>query len=257
VTPKQAFDDTAARARRLLHLHQALVNIRKYRIRKDWKASFCGLMHWPKDSAIQRVDSKEAIVVLRAGATLGPSDFSSEALDDLLRSALAFGVSALDRYVHERVVKRIVSALRLRDLSRNQQDLTIPAVASRRMAESAVVAQRTGRSFRPANEVRKTIQEALHKRPFQTWREVDYAFTLIGINDLRNQLQARYRVGSLQAVQAQLNSIAARRNRIVHEGDLVRHERGGQVRRHPIDPRTVREALDFLDTLVGHLEHVA
>ncbi len=72
MTPKQAYDNAAARARRLLLLHDALVNLRKYKIRKDWKASFCTLMHWPKSSVIQRVDSKQAIVVLRSGATIAP-----------------------------------------------------------------------------------------------------------------------------------------------------------------------------------------
>ena len=112
MTPKQAYDDVAARARRLLLLHDGLVNIRKRSIRSDWKKSFCGVMHWPNNLPIHRVDSKQAVIVLRSNADLSPVDFSRSALQDLLRSALALGVSALDRYVHERVVKRIVRALR-------------------------------------------------------------------------------------------------------------------------------------------------
>jgi hypothetical protein len=58
-------------------------------------------------------------------------------------------------------------------------------------------------------------------------------------------------------VQAQLNAIANRRNSIVHEGDLVRHQRGGRVRRLSIDGKFVKESLDFLDTFVGHLERIS
>jgi hypothetical protein len=54
----------------------------------------------------------------------------------------------------------------------------------------------------------------------------------------------------LQAVDA----IVQRRHFIVHEGDLVRHERGGQTRVHPITRKYVDDSLAFLDTLVGHLE---
>lgn len=75
-------------------------------MRADWKASFCTLMHWPKGASIDRVDSRHALVVLRDGSILKKEDFASEALDDLLRAALAMGISALDRYLHERVVKR-------------------------------------------------------------------------------------------------------------------------------------------------------
>lgn len=245
----------AARARRLLQLHDGLVNLRTYKIRKDWKAAFCQVMHWPAASAIQRVDSREAIIVLRAGATLKPPDFSRDSVDDLLRASLVFGVSALDRYVHERVVKRIVKALR-RPKGRNQQDLGMP-VATLAMANAALEARRKNKPFRPANAVRIALQEALHKRPFQSWREVEYAFSLIGVNNLEARLRAPFGVASLAHIQAQLNSIAHRRNRIVHEGDLVRHARGGKVRRRELDTNTVRVALDFLDTFVGNLEAVA
>jgi methylmalonyl-CoA mutase cobalamin-binding subunit len=214
-------------------------------------------MHWPNNLPIHRVDSKQALIVLRSGAQLSPVDFSRSALQDLSRSALALGVSAFDRYVHERVVKRIVRALRKKDLSRIQQDLVMPAVASLRVAQATVKARKASKPFRPANEIRKALQETLHRRPFQNWRELDYAFNLIGITNLETQLRARYGVNSLKPKHGQLNSIATRRNRITHEGDLVRHERGGKVRPNPIDPKIVREALDFLDTLVGHLEAVS
>src|SRR5689334_14031645 len=99
-----------ARARCLLRLRGALLNKRKRKIRSDWKAGFCRLMRWKLAAPIQRVDTADAIIILRETATASLSDFSSEALDDLLRSALVIGVSALDRYAHERITKGIVKA---------------------------------------------------------------------------------------------------------------------------------------------------
>jgi hypothetical protein len=124
------------------------------------------------------------------------------------------------------------------------------------MARAAIAARKAGKATRPANEIRKAVQEALHKRPFQSWREIEYAFSLIGINKLETSLRKAYRIQSLKPIQAQLNAIATRRNFIVHEGDLVRHQRGGKVRRHPIRPKMVRDSLDFLDALIGNLEKV-
>jgi len=45
MTPKSAYVHAADRARRLLLLHDGLVNLRRYRIRRDWKARFCVIMH--------------------------------------------------------------------------------------------------------------------------------------------------------------------------------------------------------------------
>jgi len=257
MTPIDTYKDTAERARIFLAYHDGLINTRARRIRKDWKATFLNLMHWPVSSAIERIDSKDAVIVLRDGAALTPDHFTQPWLDDQLRAALTFGVSALDRYVHERVVKGIIAALKSGPLTRQQEEFSIPVSTAIQISEEAVAAQRKGLKIRPANIVRKKVQELLHKRPFQSYREIEYAFSLLGVKDLARQLQIAYGVGDLKAFKAQLGGIAMRRNQIVHEGDLVRHERGGQIKWHEINRKYVADSLDFLDTFVGYLERVA
>lgn len=255
--PLDAYQDTAARARIFLAYHDGLINTRSRRIRADWKAAFLKLMHWPQSSQIERVDSKDAVIVLRDGASLTTDHFSQAWLDDQLRAALVFGVSALDRYVHERVVKGIVPALKQHPLTRQQEEFTIPVSTAIQISEEAVTAQKKGLNIRPANIVRKKVQELIHKRPFQSYREIEYAFGLLGIKDLAKQLQTAYGAGDLRPIKEQLGKIAMRRNHIVHEGDIVRHERGGSLRHHGIDRKYVQDSLDFLDLFVGHLEGVA
>jgi hypothetical protein len=254
--PIDAYKDTAERARIFLAYHDGLINIRLRRAREDWKASFIKLMHWPASSAIERIDSKDAVIILRDGAALNPNHFTQLWLDDQLRAALTFGVSALDRYVHERVVKGIIPALKTGALTRQQEEFSIPVSTAIQISEEAVNAQRKGIKIRPSNIVRKRVQDLLHKRPFQSYREIEYAFSLLGVKDLAGQLQTAYRVNNLKAFKGQLAGIVMRRNQIVHEGDLVRHERGGRIKWHEINRRYVVDSLDFLDTLVGHLEGV-
>ncbi|WP_155636366.1 hypothetical protein [Burkholderia cepacia] len=255
--PIDAYLDTAERARIFLEYHDGLMNIRARRIRSDWKANFLQLMHWPAGSQIERVDSQDAVIVLKDGATLTTDHFTQAWLDDQLRAALTFGVSALDRYIHERVIKGIVPALKNRPLLRQQEEFSIPVSTAIQISEEAVKAQRNGTNIRPANIVRKKIQELLHKRPFQSYREIDYAFCLLGIKNLTGQLQALYGVGDMKPIKDQLAHIAMRRNQIVHEGDLVVHERGGQVKWHAITRKYVVDSLDFLDKFVQHLEGVS
>ena len=198
-------------------------------MRRDWKSGFCRLMHWPQASQIDRIDSKDALIVLRHGCGLSARDFSSESVDDLLRASLAVGASALDRYVHERVVKRVIASLRSRTLTTAQERLTIPVTLALKMSEELRRAARAGRGIRPANQLRIALQEALHRRTFQSWREIEEAFELVGIRGLTGRLQAGYRVGNISPIKNQLNNIVQRRHQIVHEGDLIRHQRGGRV----------------------------
>lgn len=254
--PRDCYDDVVARARRLLRLHDGLINRRRYRIRADWARRFRQLMHWPSSHVIGRVDSADAVIVLRDGANLGPDDFAANAMDDLLRAALTFGVSGLDRYVHERVVKGVVGALRAADLNRQQESFSIPVKVAIQITEEVARARREKRDVRPANEIRKAVQEMLHRRPLQSWREIEFAFELLGVTDLAGQLQRAYKLGAISPIKDQLNKIVQKRNLIVHEGDLVRHQRGGRVRKSEISRKFVGDSLDFLDTFVSHLEQV-
>lgn len=215
-------------------------------------------MHWPQSSDIERVDSNDAVVVLRDQASLTPEDFYSEALDDLLRAAITFGISAVDRYVHERIVKAFVTAFRATELTKNQREFQVPATLAIDIVNRVHSARRNGQAIRPANEIRKVVQEVLHKRPFQSWREIEYGFSLIGFKDLGKSLKAAHTLSSqdLEALKEQLNRIVARRNQIVHEGDLPRHQRGGQVYVQEIRRLWVQESLDFLSGFANKLEGV-
>jgi hypothetical protein len=214
-------------------------------------------MHWPATSTIERIDGKDAIIILREGASLTPNHFSQACLNDLLRASLSFGVSALDRYVHERVVKGIVAALKDSSLTKQQEDFSIPVTTAIQISEEIAKAKKNSKNIRVANIIRRKIQELLHKRPFQSWREIEYAFNLLGVTNLAGQLQTAYQIPEIKPIKAQLGQIANRRNSIVHEGDLLKHERGGKVRMQPISRKYVEDTLTFLDTFVGHLENVA
>jgi hypothetical protein len=213
-------------------------------------------MHWPKGSDIQRIDGKDAIVILRDRCSLGKKDFDAEMLQELLRSALVLGVSALDRYMHERIVKNIVAALKKRKLCKEQQEFAIPATLAIQVADCLVTARRKNQTVRPANEIRNAIQEILHKRTFQSWREMEEGFRLIGISGIGGKLQAAYGNGNMKPIYARLDKIVYSRNRIVHEADLVRHKKGGRPRMHPIKLGDVRGSITFLDDLVTKLEKI-
>lgn len=256
--PIDAYNDTATRARAFIRLYDGLINTRKRSIRADWKKSFCELMHWPQSADLDRVDSRDAVVVLRDGSNLTPDDFSKETLEDLLRASVTYGVSALDRYVHERVVKGFVSAYKNGSLTKQQKDFQMPVTLALGIAQNMHEARKKEITTRPANEVRKAVQMTLHKRPFQSWREVEFGFRLLGCKDLGKAIREACGLDSSTAdkIKSDLNRIVARRNRIVHEGDLSRHQRGGGVTIQDIQRKWVVDSLDFLDGFVSKLEQI-
>lgn len=71
---------------------------------------------------------------------------------------------------------------------------------------------------------------------------------------LAGKLQGVFGVGDFGPIKKQLNKIAERRNHIVHEGDLARHQRGGSVKAQQIERKFVEDSLNFLDKFVDALE---
>lgn len=256
--PIEAYTDTANRAKRLLRLHDGLINNRSRSIRSDWKESFCRLMHWPISSDIQRVDSADAVIVLRESANLDIDDFTKDSLDDLLRSSITFGISALDRYVHETIIKNYVHAYNNYDHTKQMREFKIPATVAIEIVNKVHKAKNDGKSIRPANEIRKAVQEILHKRPFQSWREIDYGYSLIGYSSIDKYLRddAGLSQQDVDNKKKELNRIVARRNHIVHEGDLARHQRGGQIKPQILRRKWVEDSLAFIDNFVDDLEKI-
>jgi hypothetical protein len=252
--PIELFKDACDRAETLVKIYNGLYNRRQKKIRSDWKQQFAKIMHWPKKAQIQRVDTPEAVIILRDGAILQSSTFNSEELHDLLRSAVMLAVSALDRYVHERVVKNIISALKAPTLNKQQEEFVLPVKVAMQISQR--IAASKNKNMRPSNEIRNAIQDSLHKRPFQAWRDIEYAFQLIGIDNLSGKLQTAYGTGDMKAIKNRLNGLVHRRNLIAHEGDIKRTKRAGKLTRNEISTGYVQSEIDFLRDFVNKLEAV-
>ncbi len=153
-------------------------------------------------------------------------------------------------------MKGVIKSLRRSSLRPAQQKLTITAVLALRTTEALRRSARAGGVVRPANQFRIALQESLHRRTFQSWHEIEEAFELIGISGFTARLKAAYSVSNILPTRNQLNNIVNRRHQIVHEGDLVRHQRGGRCRVHEITPGYVKDSLAFLDAFVERLDTV-
>lgn len=215
----------------------------------------------PKAAFDQIIDRSERLVALNgelaagtALATVMTADQRVALNEDVLRSAIVLALSALDRYVHDRVTKGIAAAYKNPTLTREQEDFTVPVAVAFEIATKAAKSNQTTKQTRAANIVRNQIQEILHKRPFQSWREIEVAFSLIGITGIAGHIQAAMSLSNITPVKTELNEIVRSRNLIVHEGHIRRHQRGGKPALLEIDAAAVKKAVTFLKQFVGHLE---
>jgi hypothetical protein len=228
MTPKAGFDAALDRANHLLRLYELFCDTRTRGVRRDWARSFKDLMHWPDAEEIVRVDGKDrnSLLILREACGIQREHFSHDYLSELLRSAVVAAVSALDRFMHDLVVKHSWKLLGRREerIPKSLKGLTLTALDTRRALEHL----RRDASARPGNLVKKAIQDRLHRDfTFQSPDSVHKAGKeMLGIADFWTEI-ANQMPGSpaSEDVIETLRLINTRRNQIVHEADLVRTSR--------------------------------
>ncbi len=213
-TAKATFDIAIGRAEYLLRLAQGLTNHRKRSIRRDWARKFKTLMHWPQSHAINRVDSKDAVIVLRDGATAKEEDFSSESMQDVLRASLVMAVSAMDAYFHAKIVQHVVKHSRKTNPSNkllNERILVKDFIEGRRKAHTNAA-------------LRAAIERKLSYQSLQQPSQVAEALGLIGVSDFWKGVAQRLNQRA-DTLRTSLAKVVKRRNQIAHEGDLSQSRR--------------------------------
>lgn len=240
--PIEAFQDGRRRAEHLLKLAEVLTNTRQRAARADWKTNFRALMHWPKNKAFERVDGEHAILILPEECGLSAHEFREEYLNELLRSSIVAIVSALDRYCHEVISSAAIKQFDAKNPNLHRMEISLQAVHS-------VLT----RPKRPKNALRVAIQKTLYERTFQSPHDIAEGFKLAGKSKIWTACSKQMNCEA-QDIITRLSEIVRRRNRIVHEGDLVRHERAGGVRCHPISAEEVKGIVLWVGSLVDALE---
>lgn len=227
MSPEAAFDAAMTRAEHLLRLYELTCDTRTRSVRDPWAEKFKRLMRWPIGERIVRIDGKrgESLLILREKAGIDRKHFAHDYLSELLRASVVASVSALDRLAHDLVVKHSWKLLSRReaDVPKKLADLRLTAADTKRAVEH----RRHDSKARPGNVVKKAIRERLHRdHTFQNAEGIKLAGQMLGIKgifeEVAKELGGRSTPSKLRGT---LNSIARRRNQIVHEADLLQTTR--------------------------------
>ena len=211
----------------MLRLYELICDTRKYNVRKDWESTFKQVMHWPDKESIVRVDGKDkaSILVLREKCNIGREQFAHDYVSELLRGAVVASVSALDRYLHDLIVKHSWKLLNRReeDIPKGLKSLNISTLDAKKALEHL----RKNSASRPGHLIKQAVQERLHREyTFQNPDSVLAAAKMLGVEDFWSKVSAKMPGKPANGeVIKMLRKIAQRRNQIVHEADLIRTRR--------------------------------
>jgi hypothetical protein len=247
--PIDVFKHGRNRAEHLLKLAELLTNTRKRNMRNDWAKDFKKFMHWKQSEQIDRVDGIGAILILRQSSQLTSKTFGDEYTSELLRAAHVTIVAALDRYCHELIASRFIACLKnKKNLSAELKKIELPI----QDVHKAVIHAKKPKS-RPLISVRASVQELLYKKTFQSPREIADGLSIIGVKKLWVGC-ATHMGCNANDITNRLNRVVSRRNRIVHEGDIVRHKKGGKLRHAPITRKQVAAEIIWVGDLIDAIE---
>lgn len=255
--PFRSFDAAMLRAEHLLKLYDLVCDSSRRDINSAWAADLKARIGWPPSSEISRIYGKDqkSLLVFQHSIGIDRSHFSHDYASELLRAALVASVSALDRCMHDIIVKYVWQAKDWFEddkMPKELRDLNIPI----QDVYAAVLKARTPGS-KPGALVRKVIQDQLGRRSFQKPDDVDAALRTIGIKDVWNQLAKELKEGDgAKGARDRLHMIVSRRNQIVHEADLVPKIKSNIPTLRYVDPEETAEQIAWMRRLGGAIQTI-
>lgn len=194
----------------------------------------------PLDAARDVLERGRAL--LRLSTTTNLSDLA----EDLRRSAFVLAGAAVDTYFHQRVFKEASVA----PVTKAAGEITISLREVDHIIETMLESRRKGKNGRPRVILKRNLQERLSKLTFQGVRGIELAADYLAIRSPWSLVSDGLGVTPETAKQ-RVAQFYRRRNRIAHEGDLVRYQRPRVIKREPLTHDETQSALDLAEATIS------
>jgi len=258
ISPIDTFNHAIVRAEHFLSLYDILHNSRQRGVRADWRHKFNQLMHWPRNEQILRIDgvNTSSILIIRENIGLTRENFTHDYCAELLRSAIVFSISALDRYLHDKLVDSFLSILREKeeDIPKKLKSVKFPILITRRALDKV----RDNSGARPGSTLKKEFQELLHRDyTFQNVHGIEEFASMMGIKSIWSKL-SDINPGNKPAeeIRSDIQSVTKRRHQIVHEADLILQTSGQRINNREIRRIDSENAIEKVRELVYGVETI-
>jgi len=175
------------------------------------------------DAFEKTIARAESLVDLhRSAFPRGRPPASGEHLD-ILRAAVVLSVSALDSYIHDKIVENVVRVV----VHCGKKQSGFPGYLLEALKNRLPIDKALALIYRkrPDQEIQKIIRQHLAERSFQDPGKIASALRYLGLQDLWDPLRRRLRLTSKKKAKEFVVPYVKRRNQIVHEGDVYKSKK--------------------------------
>lgn len=236
--PIEVFEANIADADRLIALTRALLNTRRYRMRRELRESVGGALKLPQKEwdKLDCVESGEVFVVLKGSGAVRREHFDEQELRPLLRQAVVAIAAAVESYVAEKACSCISGAWDKQPDRLRQMPILLGDVID-------IEAKYTRRFWGYRDLVERFLEREASSDP----NKIGVVFSTVGRKDFWKALDDRRGVAKGTS-HKQLAALAARRNKIAHTGDRIGSKRATlsitEVEGHYTNAKSIVEALE-------------
>lgn len=254
------FRDAASHGDNLVQLYKALASSNTRAARAPWKAKLFQyhIVRWPQAQDIWRSTGSNILVIGNRQSTLAQSSFTPDNLKYLLRSAFVLYLSAVDKILHDAVMRRFANLAR----GGNLDDLIRLSISE---SYHVAIQSRTRRGAggrirrRPSHFFKDFLMSKLYRISFLSSQKVEEVSSACGLPRVFTEFVIVHpRYGRAGQVKTKWSSIYERRNHIAHECDIIRKEAARRVDYNRFDPATILLEMEIVKVfgtfLAEHLD---
>jgi hypothetical protein len=255
--PLATFENAIKRAQYFCKLYDLLHNRRTNKVKRSWAVKCNNFFRWNENELLTRIDGNSAVLLIHGNSDFNMQHFKHEYLGELSRAALTFGVSALDRYMHDIVEHYAISMLAgpFTDIPKSLGDFSMPLKVTEQCLKKALESRNREAyaKTRPRIILRQKFREALNKKTFQKYEDISNAFGLLNLNNPWDNIATEMNISSV-ILKKRINSITHRRNKIVHEGDIQHGHKRKKIKLNDIKHNDTVEDIKWLDAFVKAID---
>lgn len=232
----------------LVKLYESLVTKNKKNARADWidRLYKSKVIRWPRKNGIWRSSGSNILVIGNKDAQLIQSDFSSDSLLILLKTALVLAMAAVDKILHEAIIKDFVHLVKSGALDKI---IELPLSDSYNIA--LLSRKRTGQGgktkTRPSHLIKHLVLEKLYTKSFLATRLLEEICSSCGVSSIFKEFATEKNKKEVDIIKKHWSSIYQKRNHIAHECDIIRKEKTKKIHFHKAEPQKLIDDIHFVE----------
>ncbi|WIB64035.1 hypothetical protein [Curtobacterium sp. MCBD17_040] len=199
----------------------------------------------PLEAATDVLDRAKALLALETSTT------AEDVRTDIRRLARSMASASIDTFLHWRVARVDLYA----PLPKELRKLDIPFGDLSAMARADVLARQQNVANKPIVKARNVLRERIIRDTYQSSRGVETALKMCGVSDCWSKLGSDLGEKKSDIID-HLNTLAHRRNAIVHEGDIQRKSKPHHITHQPLKRTEIDNELAWVRDFVEAMSRI-